>query len=293
MRRICTIDELRRLGITETVRRRNWRRIEIGVYGEGLDRVTVLDRAVGAVIATDGVASGIVAATLLDLDSPVPKWPDVSLGRTANGRRRRARRRNLPDERIVVIEDVAGRDVRCTDGLQTLVDAAAEVDDLVWEQLLESVLRKKLATLLAIEAAVVEMGRARTPGTKRARRVLALRPPGAPPTESLLETLMVQLIRRLTGLPEPQRQVEIYDRYGNFVARVDLAWPELGIFIELDGQGHKDQPVYDAFRETAVVIATGWLVGRFTWNQVVYNARITARQLEDLHGQARRRPLPA
>lgn len=36
---------------------------------------------------------------------------------------------------------------------------------------------------------------------------------------------------------------------------IDLAWPELGIFIELDGQHHEDQPVYDASRETAIVAA--------------------------------------
>jgi very-short-patch-repair endonuclease len=49
---------------------------------------------------------------------------------------------------------------------------------------------------------------------------------------------------------------------GLFVARVDLCKPEIGLFLELDGQHHKDQPVYDARRETAVVAATGMLPGR-------------------------------
>ena len=84
----------------------------------------------------------------------------------------------------------------------------------------------------------------------------------------------------------------MYNVYGEFVARVDLAWPELGIFIELDGQQHKDQPVYDARRETAVVAATGWLCGRFTWTEVNYLPRVTTRRLEDIADQARGRPLP-
>lgn len=128
-------------------------------------------------------------------------------------------------------------------------------------------------------------------GVGRIRRVLALRPKGARPTGSILETLMIQLARRVEGLPPPQRQVEVRNRHGDFVAFVDLAWPELGIFIELDGQGHKDQPVYDARRETAVVAATGWLVGRYTWTEVVHLPVSTARRLADIMWQARHRPL--
>jgi very-short-patch-repair endonuclease len=73
-------------------------------------------------------------------------------------------------------------------------------------------------------------------------------------------------------------------------ARVDLAWPDLGLFVELDGQHHKDQPVYDSRRETAVVAATGWRCGRFTWTEVVRVPTATARRLADLANQARRRP---
>jgi hypothetical protein len=122
------------------------------------------------------------------------------------------------------------------------------------------------------------------------RRVLAVRPDGAPPTERLLETLMVQLAREVGCLPEPTRQHEIVDSHGAFVARVDLSWPELGLFLELDGQHHEGQPVHDARRETAVVAATGWLPGRFTWHEVVRVPRTTARRLAALAEQARRRP---
>ncbi|MGH9032675.1 MAG: DUF559 domain-containing protein, partial [Acidimicrobiia bacterium] len=67
--------------------------------------------------------------------------------------------------------------------------------------------------------------------------------------------------------------------------------PELGLFLELDGQHHEAQPVYDARRETAVVAATGWLPGRFTWHEVVHLPKTTARRLAALAEQARRRPL--
>ena len=89
----------------------------------------------------------------------------------------------------------------------------------------------------------------------------------------------------MRGLPDPVRQL----RVGH--ARLDLAWPALGLFVELDGQHHKDQPVYDARRETAVVAATGWLCGRFTWTEVVHTPNSTARRLAALADQARRRPV--
>ena len=153
---------------------------------------------------------------------------------------------------------------------------ATILDDLRWEQALESGLRKRLVTIEDVER------NGGIPGASRVRRVLAQRPPGAPPTESLLETLMVQLARTIPGLPPPTRQLVIRDRHGEFVARVDLCWPEFRVFVELDGQHHKGQPVYDANRQTAVAAATGWLCGRFTWTQLTIYINSTRRQLIDL-----------
>ena len=102
---------------------------------------------------------------------------------------------------------------------------------------------------------------------------------------------MVQLARTVPGLADPVRQLSVMDRHGAFVARVDLAWPDLGLFIELDGQQHQGQPLYDARRETAVVAATGWLPGRFTWAEVVHYPASTRRRLIELVEQCRRRSL--
>src|SRR5438067_1765425 len=106
----------------------------------------------------------------------------------------------------------------------------------------------------------------------------------------LLETLFIQLTRRVDGLPDPQRQVLVVNRHGDFVAYVDVAWTDLGVFNELDGQQHIGQPVYDASRETAVVAATGWLCGRFTWTVVTRVPVTTARKLAAIVEQCRRRP---
>jgi hypothetical protein len=240
-------------------------------------------------VVTDGIVSGRLTATLVNLDAGGAPVVDVTVDRTASAKRSTGlRHRLLAPERVT---EVFG--FTCTDGLQTLVDVAATTTDDEWEQALESALRMKLVTIDALEAELPELGRARVHGTRRIRRVLLQRPPGAPPTESLLETLMVQLARLVPGLPPPMRQVVIYDKHGQFVARVDLAWPELGLFIELDGQQHLGQPVYDATRETAVVAATGWLCGRFTWTECTGLRITTARRLGGIVEQARRRPIVA
>lgn len=88
----------------------------------------------------------------------------------------------------------------------------------------------------------------------------------------------------------PTRQLEVYDEHGTFCGRLDLAVPETGFFVELDGEQHKGQPVYDARRETAIVAATGWLPGRFTWTEVTRLRMTTARRLAALDAVARRRP---
>lgn len=263
-----------------------WRRVARGVYRVGPEDPSDLERAIGHVLAFDGVASGRLAGVLHGLDGVALTGPGDWATRPGGSSKAGVRRGAVPLERTVPV----GR-VRCTDGLQTLVDLAACLDDAAWEQALESALRRRLVRVGDIASALSDLGRSRTPGVGRIRRVLSLRPPGAPPTESLLETLMVQLVRRVPPLPEPTRQFQITDEHGRFVARVDLAWPDLGLFIELDGQHHLNQPVYDASRETAIVATTGWLCGRFTWTEVTRHSAATARRLARLAEQARRRPM--
>jgi hypothetical protein len=288
VRRLFTAAEAGQRGVTRSAlrwceREGRWRQIDRNVFIVGAADPTPLERAVAAVLATGGVASDSLAGVLLGLDSVALRDPVLTVSPTSNNHRPGVRRRQIAQERITVVNGI-----RCANGLQTLLDLATQLDDLTWEQALESALRQELTTVAELEGA---LGRAR--GTSRIRRVLALRPDGAPPTESLLETLMVQLAREAPGVPEPTRQLVVENRHGAFVARVDLAWPELGLFLELDGEHHNGQPVYDAARETAVVAATAWLCGRFTWTEVTRHKAHTTRRLQELVAQARRRPLPA
>lgn len=67
------------------------------------------------------------------------------------------------------------------------------------------------------------------------------------------------------GLPEPVLQHEVYDRR-RFIARIDLAYPELKIAIEYEGDGHrssKEQWRRDIERQRELE-DRGWIVIRLT-----------------------------
>ena len=78
------------------------------------------------------------------------------------------------------------------------------------------------------------------------------------------------------GLPKPTPQVEVFDETGLLFARVDFAWPELGVFLEFDGKVkyerfRREGETLDEFlmrekhREERICQLTGWVCIRITW----------------------------
>ncbi|WP_160423840.1 hypothetical protein [Agromyces seonyuensis] len=79
---------------------------------------------------------------------------------------------------------------------------------------------------------------ARHPGRRHRRKLLValgLRDPASEsPPESVLRALVV-----LAGLPAPRVNVDIHDRAGDFVARVDQLFDEYGEILEYQGDHHR------------------------------------------------------
>lgn len=265
MRRLFTADES---GLTSSAlrwgcRAAQWVRVQQAIYAEGPAPVSALDRERAKVLASHSPARGGLGGVLLGLD-----------GVELDGRP--TRRARLSDAPISIVGETV-----CADAMTVLGDLTSTLDDDRWEQALESALRKRLVAVDELSDLAE-----RSP---RARRVLSRRTSGAPPTESLMETLALQLARPIPLLGELTRQLEVRTRDDLFVARVDLAALDIGLFFELDGQHHKDQPVHDARRETAVVAATGMLPGRFTWHEITRIPRATQRRMAEVAAQAARR----
>lgn len=93
-----------------------------------------------------------------------------------------------------------------------------------------------LATIDGLAAAITRNGRHAT----RARAALArVRAGVESPMESRMRLSVVD-----AGFPEPEVNVDVADPEGRFLGRVDLAWPELRIALEYDGDHHRGQEQY-------------------------------------------------
>ncbi|MFC4137596.1 MULTISPECIES: endonuclease domain-containing protein [unclassified Microbacterium] len=119
--------------------------------------------------------------------------------------------------------------------------------------------QKPLVTITEIERRLLEW--AGFTGCGKVRSALPLARLGVEsPKETETRLLLVH-----AGLPEPVVQHEVRD-CGRFIARVDLAYPALGIAIEYEGDGHrtsKDQWRADIRRQRDLE-DRGWIVIRLT-----------------------------
>ena len=125
-------------------------------------------------------------------------------------------------------------------------------------------------------------------GIANLRRVIELAEPAAEsPMESRLRMMLV-----LAGLPRPQAQVSIHDRWGRFVGRPDLYYEEYRLGIEYDGGVHRDALVNDNRRQNKLLNA-GVRLLRFTGADVLGNPDSVASQVRAQLAGSRANPVSA
>lgn len=90
-----------------------------------------------------------------------------------------------------------------------------------------------------------------------------------------------------SGLPMPTPQVAIHDAEGRFIGRVDFAWPEQRVVVEVDGQAKyhryrrpgetiEQMVLREKAREDALREA-GWIVIRLVWRDLERPAATLSR----------------
>ena len=121
----------------------------------------------------------------------------------------------------------------------------------------------------------------RYPRARGRRRVPGVIDLADPRAESPMETRS-RLVLVLRGLPRPELQYNVYDELGEFVARLDMAYPRLKLAIEYDGRGHLTawQQQADA-RRLNRLDACGWSVRRFTAPDILRTPDATAAQIRE------------
>jgi restriction endonuclease-like protein len=254
-------------------------RVQPRVYRAAGAPVTWEQQLLGACRSTGGVASHRAAAALWGLDLP-PGTLEVTVTRPRCPRPKGVVLHRSTDLRA---EDVTVRfGIPVTNPLRTLLDLGAVLPPWLVDSAINSALAKKLVTLPGLEITLLLHGKKGRRGAGVLRRLLDER--GGLVPESELEGRMHRLCRR-HGLPLPQFQYVI--RNGKrFIARVDFAYPELKVAIEVDGYLDHSSP--DAFQRDRArqndLVELGWIVLRFTWDDIVRHPEVVASRLRRILG---------
>ena len=159
--------------------------------------------------------------------------------------------------------------VAVTDPVRTCWDLAQWLEPPEAVVLIDRLLAARLVNHVGLEA--YAQCRRRERGWRRFARAVRLADARAgSPQESRLR---VRLAMR--GLAAPEVQYSVYGQWG-FVARVDLAWPDLKIAVEYDGVWHagSQQQIHHDRKRLNRLLASGWIVIHVT----------AARLRDDLDG---------
>jgi hypothetical protein len=265
--------------IARLVRSGEWVRVRHGAYFmadlwrglDEIDRHKVRARMVTRAAKVPHVLSHTTAVlhhtrTVWDLDlSDVHVTrSDERSGRILSGVRQH--RGVLLDHDVM---DLGG--VRVTSPARSVLELTTVTDTERALVVLDDILRRGLTTKAELEAMCRRM--TYWPSTLATDLVIRL---SDPRSESPAETRFRYLCWRM-GLPAPLLQVEIRDAWGRVVARVDFAWPEFGVFVEIDGfvkyagdptrrnAAPAEVVVREKQREDLVRQLTGWRCLRFLW----------------------------
>jgi len=187
---------------------------------------------------------------------------------------------DLSDRWIVDIDGVP-----VTTPARTLVDLGAVLPLGSVSRALDRTIGRQLATLDEVRVAMDAVARKGRAGVGTIRRLLDERG-GLDGATSVLEARMAALLR-VHGVPMPVREHTVLDDDGQFVGRVDFAYPELRYAIEVDG--YESHAGLQSFRHDRVrqndLIDLGWTVHRFTWTEVDRHPSRVAVRIRHRHRQ--------
>ena len=210
-------------------------------------------QAMRTVLPQEAVLRGWSAAWALGVRWAGAADPvEVALAHT-----RRVRRRSglLVTGEVLHPSEVVGTDLGpATSPARTAFDLARRLPEDQAVAAMDALLRA--AGALADEVFTVAQRHLRSSGRSRALAAARLADPRSEsPRESLLRLAVVR-----AGLPAPVPQYEVRVG-GRFVARLDLAWPQLRVALEYDGAHHRNRRQYgrDLARHNALR-AAGWVV---------------------------------
>ena len=215
----------------------------------------------------------------------VPVWdmPDLSHFTRTDGKAGRREAGVVQHRGLVTADDVTFRDgFWMTSGTRTALDCTTIADTEHGLVIVNGLLHAGETTVEQMEHRLATM--THWPETLHTDVVLRL---ANAKCESVGETRSFHLCYA-QGLPMPIPQFPVLDRNGRVIAWVDLAWPELGTFLEFDGrvkyekllkdgESPSDVVIREKRREERICGLTGWRCVRITWADLHHPDRTAAR----------------
>lgn len=211
------------------------------------------------------LASHRSAAYLWDLDGSRAGRPEIVAPRHRRGRYDQARCHESTDLHLAGPVELDG--IPCTGIARTLVDLGAVLPVERVQQSVDDAIRRGLCGWDDLLHALTMHARRGRRGVAALRSVLDVSY-GASVPDSRFNRLVERLIVE-SGLEPPAIEHEVRDVTGALIARVDLAYPDLRIAIELDGRAfHLSSQAFESDRRRQNALELhGWLVLRYTWQQ--------------------------
>ena len=258
------------------VKKGEWQRIAEGAYRifPALDDRDHLRSAVA--ILPGAVVSHGSAALLLDLTDRPPRRPQVTVHASTTSRCPNVdvrRSRNLLAEHT---EEQDGLPI--TTPARTLVDLAVDLLPDRWITVADAAIaRRRVSSVQLAEVAAVVCGQGRR-GSGTIREFLDDPLAGSSPLERKAIRLIVE-----ARLPTPERE---YPLPWDPRRRFDLAYPEYRVAIELDGRRwHDTREAFESDRRRdREAVRHGWVVLRFTWEDIVRRPHEFIREIAAVLG---------
>ncbi|MBA0049029.1 DUF559 domain-containing protein [Mycobacteroides sp. LB1] len=268
--------------ITEHRMRTRYRQVYPGIYVPSEAELTATQRAYAAWLWTErgGVVAGVSASAVHGA-----KWVDASMTVDVIHRHHKvAAGLRVHRDTLTGNEIAHAKGIAITSPARTAFDLGRW---LPWAAAIERIDALMAATALKV-ADVEEVIRAHSGvrGLARLVDVLGQVDGGAEsPQETRTRLLLVK-----SGFPPPQTQIRVVNRYGDFVARIDMGWEDLKVGVEFDGAQHWTdvrQRSRDIDR-SAELAADGWVIVHVSADMLRHRAgTIVARVDEALRNAAK------
>jgi hypothetical protein len=185
------------------------------------------------------VLSGSSAARLLGLDLPPSEVVELTVPRSVRPKRSPRvsvhRSRYLPDH-----DRTSKLGLPVTTAARTLLDLAGRLTSEEMCRVLDDAVIRNLVRAREVSLVLSDPRYSTTPGRGMLRAALAPLLDQKRPAESVPEMEIVRLLAR-EGIPSPVLQYEVSDG-GVLIARLDLAWPECRVGLEVDSFQYHSSP---------------------------------------------------